>query len=116
MKILLPIVIVGLIVQYFMDSAFDIHNMNLEMSIHNTVRFVAGFVFLGIWVWYGHRMKLKVALYFVLALLISDDIMDYLRNINSLKLEIVLHDSYIVLWGAITGYFFMRSLKHKTFR
>ncbi|MGR9114690.1 MAG: hypothetical protein ACU85E_02910 [Gammaproteobacteria bacterium] len=113
MKTLLPTVIIGLVVQYFMDAAFHISNLNMEMFIHNTVRFVAGFVFLGIWVWYKHRIRLKVALYFVLALLVSDDIMDYLRNINNLRLEMVIHDSFLVIWGALIGFFYMRGLKKR---
>ena len=75
---------------------------------------MAGFVFLGIWVWYKHRLKLKVALYFVLALLVSDEIMDYLRDINNLRLETIIHDSFIVLWGALIGFFYMRGLKRKS--
>lgn len=113
MKTILPVVIIGLIVLYFLDAAFQIDNLNLEMLVHNTVRFVSGFVILGIWVWYKHRLKLKVALYFLLALLISDDIMDYVRDINSLGLEMVIHDSVMVIWGAIIGFLYMRRLKRK---
>ncbi len=113
MKVLLPIVIIGSIVLYVMGVAFHIDNLDKEMIIHNTVRFAAGFVILGIWVWYKRRLKLKAALYFVVALLIADEIMDYLRNINNLRFEMVIHDSFVVLWGAIIGFFFMRWLKKR---
>ena len=84
------------------------------MFIHNAVRFVTGFVFLGIWVWYKHRLKLKAALYCVLALLVSDDIVDYMRDINNLNLEMVIHDSFVVFWGGITGLCFIRLIKRKS--
>ncbi|MGR9045063.1 MAG: hypothetical protein ACU83N_07195 [Gammaproteobacteria bacterium] len=111
MKTLLPTVIIGLIVLYFMDVAFHIDDWTMEMFVHNTVRWVAGFVFLGIWVWYKQRLKLKAALYLVLALLVSDDIMDYVRHINSLGLEMIIHDAFMVAWGAMIGFFYMRRLK-----
>lgn len=113
MKVLLSIIIIlGLIALYLMSAAFHIDYFDNEMIIHNTVRFVAGFVFLGIWVWYKHRLKLKVALYCILFLLVLDDIIDYIRDINNLKLEMVIQDSFVVIWGAVTGYLFARSLKH----
>lgn len=114
MKTILPTVIIGLIVLYFMDSAFHIDNWSGEMFVHNIVRFVAGFVFLGIWVWYKHRLKLKVALYFVLALLVSDEIMDYMRDIDTLSLEMAIHDLFMVFWGSLIGFFYMRGLKRKS--
>ena len=116
MKTLLPTVIIGLIVLYFMDAAFHIENWNMEMFVHNTVRFVSGFVVLGIWVWYKHRLKLKAALYFVLALLVSDEIMDYFRDIDNLRLELVIHDTFVVIWGSVIGFFYMRGLKRKSSR
>ena len=113
MKTILPIVIFGLIVLYFMDVAFVIENWTMEMFVHNTVRFVSGFVILGIWVWYQHRLKLKVALYVILALLVSDEIVDYVRDIDNLDLELIIHDSFVVVWGAVIGFFYMRGLKRK---
>lgn len=114
MKLLLSTIIIGLILVYVMGAAFRIDNLNLEMLVHNTVRFATGFVFLGIWVGYKRRLKLKLALYIVLALLVADDIVDYFRNINNLRLEMVIHDSFIVVWGAITGFLTMRKFYRKT--
>lgn len=112
MKVLLSaVIIVGLIALYFMAAAFHINYFETEMFVHSTVRFVAGFVFLGIWVWYKHRLKLKAALYCILFLLVLDDIFDYIREINNLRFEMVIHDSFLVLWGAVIGFLYMRSLR-----
>lgn len=100
----------GLIVLYFLDSAFKIENMNLEMFTHNLVRFFAGFVFLGIWVWYEHKLKFKIALYLILFFLISDDIFDYIRDVDSMSLEVFIHDFVVVLWGALSGFFFVKHI------
>lgn len=114
MKFILPAVFLGLTVLYFMGAAFHTDDFTLEMLIHNTVRFVSGFVFIGIWVWYKRRLKLKMALYTLLTLLVLDDIVDYFRNVDSLNLEMAIHDSFIVLWGALIGYLSMRAINQKT--
>ena len=113
MKIVVPIFILGLIMLYFLDSALKVENLNLEMFTHSLVRFFSGFAILGIWVFYKNKLKLKIALYFVLALLISDDIMDYLRHIDNLSFEMVFHDTFLLVWGAVTGFFYIKSLKRK---
>lgn len=109
MKLLTIIFILGLIIQYFMDSALKPDNINLEMFTHNLIRFITGFIILGIWVSYKHKLKLKIALYLVVTLLIADHIADYLRSVDTLKLEMLFHDSYMVIWGAVMGYLSMRS-------
>jgi hypothetical protein len=116
MKIITAVILIGLIVIYFMAAAFHIDDWNVEMIVHNIVRLVSGFVFLGIWVWYKHRLKLKVALYCILALLLLDDIVDYIRHINNLYFEMVIHDTFFVLWGAIIGYIFSVNLSKKSNR
>ena len=113
MKIYLAIIVFSLILLYFIDAALKIENLNLEMATHNAVRFVTGFVVLGIWVWSKHRLKLKAAMYLVLALLISDDIFDYVRNINTLKFEFLIHDTVVLIWGALLGYFVTKDVKAK---
>jgi hypothetical protein len=113
MKKLLVTLIIGLVLLYFLDTAFHIKNLNLEMLTHNLVRFFSGFVFLGIWVWYKHQMKLKISLYIILGFLISDVIFDFIREINNLSFEMLIHDLFIVVWGAISGFFFIKHLHSK---
>jgi hypothetical protein len=105
--------LVGLILLYFVDIALRVHNLNLEMLTHNLVRFFAGFVILGIWVWDEHKIGLKVSLYIILAFLISDDIFDYIRGVDNISVPMFLHDLYIVFWGAISGLFFVKCLEWK---
>lgn len=112
MKALLSsVIIAGLIAMYFMTAAFHVNYFEAEMLVHSTVRFMAGFVFLGIWVWYKHRLKLKAALYSILFLLVLDDIIDYIRDINNLRFEMVIHDSFMVVWGALVGFLVMIIMK-----
>ena len=105
--------VVGFILLFFVDSAFRVEILNLEMFIHNLVRFFAGFVFLGIWGWYEHRLKFKISMYIILSFVIADDIYDYIRDIDSLRPEILLHDLFIVVWGAISGFFFVKYLREE---
>jgi hypothetical protein len=75
-----------------------------EMFIHSGLRFMAGFLILGIGVFYAHKIKLKYAIWFLIVLALTDDILDYTRNVNSFNFEVMLHSIYMLLWGALTGY------------
>ena len=108
MKIFSVCLLLGLVVLYFIDAALSIDNLNMEMFTHNLVRFFAGFIFLGIWVWYKHKLKFKVSLYIIVAFLVSDEIYDYFRNIDNFNFDMLLHDLVIVIWGAISGFFFSK--------
>ncbi|PKM10092.1 MAG: hypothetical protein CVV13_14370 [Gammaproteobacteria bacterium HGW-Gammaproteobacteria-3] len=111
MKILAASIVIGLIMLFFLDAALKIENLNQEMLIHNTLRFFTGFFILGIRVWYKRSLKLGLALYIILALLLTDSIMDFLREINNFRLEMLFHDSFMVLWGAVIGYFYTPRIK-----
>jgi hypothetical protein len=111
MKIFSACLLIGLVILYFIDAAFNIDNLNREMFLHNLVRFFSGFVFLGIWNWYKHKLKIKVALYLILAFIVSDGVFDYVRNIDNLTFEMLFHDSYVVIWGATSGFFFEKLFK-----
>ena len=114
MKIFSVCLFLGLIALNFIDVALRVENLNLEMFTHNLVRFFVGFLFLGIWVWYKQKLKFKVSLYLVLVILVSDDIYDYIRDINNLSFEMLIHDLYILIWGALSGFFFVKYLYRKT--
>ena len=113
MKLASLVMIAGLILLYFMDAAFKLQMMNGEMFIHSAIRFFTGFVLIGIGVFYAHKIKLKYAIYVVLVLVLTDDIIDYFRNVNSFSFEVMLHSAYMLLWGALMGYVFMRQWKDK---
>jgi hypothetical protein len=113
MKSVSMVMIAGLILLYFVDAAFKIQIMNWEMLIHSAIRFFTGFILIGIGVFYAHKIRLKSAVYLILVLVLADDIMDYFRNVNSFSFEIMLHSIYMLLWGSLMGYVFMRLLKDK---
>ncbi len=108
MKLVSIVIIVGLILLYFIDVAFKLNPFNVEMLIHSGLRFLTGFLVLGIGVFYTGKIKLKFALALVLALALADDIWDYTRNINSFSFEVMLHSIYMLLWGSLTGYMLMK--------
>lgn len=111
MKSTTAAIIVGMILLYFIDTAFKISIFEFELLIHSLLRFVAGFVLLGIGVFFTHKLTLKTAVYVVLALVLADDIFDYVRNVDSFKPEIMLHSIYMLLWGALLGYLVLKQYK-----
>ncbi len=113
MKKLLSTLIIGLILLFFVDTAFRIDGFSQEMLIDNSVRFFLGFLFTGLWYWSTHKWKSKAFLYVFLILLVSDVIFDYIEGISTLEIEMTLHDLYIFFWGAISGYFFVKYLQCK---
>ena len=114
MKLIGIVTVAGLMLLYFMDAAFKLQIMNLEMLIHSALRFFTGFILIGIGVFYAHKIKLKTAVYLILALVLADDIMDYVRKVEDFRFEITLHGIYMLLWGSLMGYVFMTQLKNKT--
>lgn len=91
MKLIGIVTVAGLILLYFMDAAFKLDLMNLEMLTHSALRFFTGFILIGIGVFYAHKIKLKNAVYLILALVLADDIMDYVRKVEDFRFEITIH-------------------------
>ena len=110
------VMIAGLILLYFVDAAFKLRLLNAEMLIHSAIRFFTGFILIGIGVFYAHKIRFKSAVYLILALVLADDIMDYVRKVNSFNFEVMLHGVYMLLWGSLTGYVFMKQLKDKAYK
>jgi H+/Cl- antiporter ClcA len=110
MKLISCALIAGLVALYFMDIAFRINPFNWEMLTHSAIRFVLGFLLLGIGVFHAHTLKLKSALIVALVLVLADDIVDYFRNVNSFSFEVMIHSVFILFWGALVGFLFMRNL------
>jgi hypothetical protein len=108
MKLVSSVIITGLILLYFIDMAFKLNPFNAEMLIHSGLRFVTGFLVLGIGVFYTGKIRLKFALALVLILALADDIWDYTRDVNSFSFEVMLHSIYMLLWGSLTGYVLLK--------
>ena len=113
MKFVSIVTIAGLILLYFVDAAFKIQIMNWEMLTHSALRFFTGFVLIGIGVFYAHKIRLKSAVYLILALVLADDLMDYFRKVDSFSFEDTLHGVYMLLWGSLMGYAYMKHSKDK---
>ncbi|MFK5947734.1 MAG: hypothetical protein QM500_03055 [Methylococcales bacterium] len=110
MKKIISTLVVGLLLVYFIDAAFQVDGLTEEMLVNNFFRFLLGFLMMGLWGWSEHKHKSKIFIYILIALVIGDNVFDYMQNISSFDFEMTLHDLYFFLWGALTGYFF-----HNTF-
>lgn len=108
MKLVSIVIIAGLILLYFIDVAFKLNPFNVEMLIHSGLRFLIGFLVLGIGVFYTNTIRLNFALTLIIALTLADDIWDYTRNVDSFNFEVMLHSIYMLVWGSLTGYVLMK--------
>jgi hypothetical protein len=106
-------IIMGLILLYFVNAAVKIDIFNWEMLIHSGIRFFTGFIILGIGYFYEHKIKLKVSLYLVLAIVLADDVSDYYRDVTKFSDKLMLHNIFMLLWGAFVGYLSIRYVKGK---
>ncbi|MEQ1558396.1 MAG: hypothetical protein ABL933_05575 [Methyloglobulus sp.] len=113
MKSVSAAIIVGLILLYFVNAALKVDLFNWEMLIHSGIRFFSGFIILGIGCFYAHKIKLTASLYFVLALILADDIMDYYRDTTRFSVEMMLHGIFMLAWGSVIGYFAMKIAKDR---
>lgn len=102
------VIITGFILLYFIDIAFKLNPFTVEMIVHSGLRFLTGFLILGIGVFYAHKIRLKFAVCLVLMLALADDIWDYTRNIDNFNFEVMLHSLYMLTWGSLTGYALMK--------
>lgn len=111
MKLVYIALIAGLVGLYFVNAALKIDIFNWENFIHSGIRFFSGFIILGMGYFYSHKPKLKIALSIVFALILTDDILDYLRHVKSFTPEFILHGFYMLAWGSCMGFLTMRSIK-----
>jgi hypothetical protein len=109
MKLISFVLIAGLVVLYFMDVAFKLDFFNWEMLIHSAIRFLTGFILLGIGVFYAHTLRFKSAVIVVLMLVLADDVLDYTRGIYSFSFEVMIHGIFMLLWGSLVGYLVMKN-------
>lgn len=113
MKAIGLVIIVGLIGLYFVNAAFKVDIFHEEILIHSAIRFFTGFFLIGVLFLYSHKIKLKSLVYLVLAFVLTDDILDYFRDVNSFSAEAVLHSVYMLFWGSIAGYTVMKQIKKR---
>jgi hypothetical protein len=113
MKLVGIAIFVGLLLLYFVNEAVKIDFFNWEMLIHSGIRFFTGFIILGISYFYEHKIKLKIALYLILAIVLTDDVLDYYRGVTQFSDKLMLHNIYMLLWGSLVGYLTIKCIKDK---
>ncbi|MDD1612671.1 MAG: hypothetical protein LUQ57_05960 [Methylococcaceae bacterium] len=111
MKLIGLILFIGLILLFFLTTAFKLEMLTAEMLGHIALRFFTGFVILGVGAYYQHIIRFKHSVFIILALLLGDDIWDYYRQVNSFTPEVILLSIYMLLWGALTGYVTVRQIR-----
>ncbi len=114
MKLLSVAITVGIVLLYFLNIAL-LRNQLLtpEWFIHSGIRFLVGFLVFGVSVFYAHVIKFKNAVYITLMIVMADYIFDYIRQVDSFKLEVMLLGVFMLLWGAVIGYLTSKTIKNK---
>lgn len=114
MKMLVFSFITGLILLYFLNIALlKSPILNLEWSIHAGIRFLLGFIILGVVFFYGRAVQFKSAVYLTVGIVAVDYIYDYYVEAYRLNFEIILHGIFMIIWGAILGYLTAKYLKER---
>jgi hypothetical protein len=114
MKMLVFSFLIGLVLLYFLNIAIlKTPILNLEWSIHAGIRFLVGFIILGVVFLYERAVKFKSAVYLTAGIAAVDYIYDYYIEAYRLNFEIILHGIFMIIWGAILGYLTAKYIKEK---
>ncbi|MDD2800162.1 MAG: hypothetical protein PHC94_06230 [Methylobacter sp.] len=117
MKMLIFSIIVGAFLLYFLNIAIlKTPLLDLHWSIHAGLRFLIGFIILGVSCFYAHAIKFKTAVYITACIVAMDYIYDYYAQAHRFNFEIILHGIFMMVWGAILGYLTAKSIKEKSMR
>jgi hypothetical protein len=105
MKMLVFSIIVGFVLLYFLNIAiFKAPVLNLIWSIHAGVRFLAGFLIIGVSFFYAKALTFKTALYITASIIAVDYVYDYYMQDYRFNFELIIHGIFMITWGAILGY------------
>jgi hypothetical protein len=114
MKMLVFSFIVGIVLLYFLNIALlKTPILDLHWSIHASLRFLVGFIVLGVSFFYARAVKFKHAVYITACIVIIDYIYDYHAEAYRFNFEIILHGIFMMIWGAILGYLAAKYIKEK---
>ena len=114
MKLLIFFILIGTVMLYFINIAIlKTPILDYDWSIHASLRFFVGFFILGISCFYTNAVNFKKAIYITAGIVIADYIYDYYVQAYRLKLEIILHGIFMIVWGAVLGYLTARYIKGK---
>ncbi|MGR9087990.1 MAG: hypothetical protein ACU841_13070 [Gammaproteobacteria bacterium] len=96
----------GLILLYFLNIAL-LKTSNLfdpNWLLHSWLRFLVGFLILGISSFYTKGITFKSAIFIIMILDAADYLYDVSLGSYRLQLEIILHGIYMMTWGSLMGY------------
>jgi len=114
MKMLVFSFIVGIVLLYFLNIALlKTPLLDLHWSIHAGIRFLIGFILLGVSFFYAHAVKFKSAVYITACIVAIDYLYDYYAHPYRFNLEIILHGIFMMIWGAILGYLTAKYIKER---
>ncbi|MGZ8911274.1 MAG: hypothetical protein ACXW09_14980 [Methylococcaceae bacterium] len=117
MKMLVFSFIIGVVFLYFLNIAIlKAPILDLDWSIHAGIRFLLGFIILGVSCFYADVITFKNALYITICILTADYIYDYYTQTYRFKFEIILYGIFMILWGAILGYLTAKYIKERSMR
>jgi len=68
------------------------------------IRFLAGFLILGVSYFYARALTFKTALVITACIIAADYLYDYNMQEYNVNFEIILHGIFMIIWGAILGY------------
>jgi hypothetical protein len=112
MKLFFLTFIGGLLLLALVDTALKIDSASREMLLHNLYHFFSGCLIFGLWVWLRRKRGIKFFVFLLLALLLLDEVMDIMRNVDQVTVAMLLHNLYLVFWGALTGLSLSRCVKN----
>ncbi|MGZ8184298.1 MAG: hypothetical protein ACXWT1_20330 [Methylobacter sp.] len=117
MKMLVFSFIVGIGLLYFLNIALlKTPLLDLHWSIHAGIRFLIGFILLGVSFFYVHAVKFKSAVYITACIVTIDYLYDYYAHPYRFNFEIILHGVFMMIWGAILGYLTAKYIKERLMR
>jgi hypothetical protein len=113
MKAFWSVLIGGLILQIFVDAAFKVDGIALTMVIHKGIYFFTGFFILGFTLYFDRNIGWKTVLCLIVAMLVLDELVDFLRGFDDTRFLMFIHNAYMIAWGALCGYLLLRKMEVK---
>ena len=98
----------GLLVFYFVDKAVKVDSFTVETLLNNLYHFFAGFIFLTGMFYLNIQYKFRWFAILFLGILVLDEIYDLSRGIKDTSFITIFFNSYLLLWGGVSGLVFSK--------
>jgi hypothetical protein len=112
MKMLSFVIIVGFILLYFLNIAL-LKTPDINWFTHSWLRFLVGFLILGVLSFYAHAITFKKAIVITLLIDLANYFYDYSTSTYRMQLEIILYGIFMLSWGSLVGYLTAKWLKDR---